>query len=53
MVYEKLYHILLDGAEKAIAAIEAQNYGLARELLIQAEQRAEEVYLERGEGEKE
>ena len=50
MIYEKMYHILMDGAEKAIEALEAQNYGLARQILIQAEQRAEEVYLESGEG---
>lgn len=49
MVYERMYHILVDGAEKAIAALEAQNFGLARQILIQAEQQAEEVLLENGE----
>ena len=41
-----MYHILVAGAEKAIAALKEQNYGLARDFLIQAEQEAEEIYLE-------
>ncbi len=44
--YSKLYHIMLDGAEKAIAALDAQNFGTAREILIRAEQEAEERYIE-------
>lgn len=41
MNYEKLYHIMVDASERAIEAIEAQNYGLAKEILIAAEQKAE------------
>ena len=48
MDFEPLYHILLNASEDAIAAIEAQNYGLAKEILIRAEQRAEEEYLKQG-----
>ena len=44
MDYEKLYHIMVDASERAIEAIEAQNYGLAKEILIAAEQKAEEEY---------
>ena len=43
--YEKLYHIMVDGAENAIAAINAQNYGMARKALIRAEREAEELYI--------
>jgi len=43
--YEKLYHIMVDGAEVAIAAINAQNYGAARKALIRAEREAEELYI--------
>ena len=45
MQFQKMYAILVDGAEKAIAAMEEQNYGLAREFLIRAEREAEELYL--------
>lgn len=43
--YEHLYYGMVQASEKAITAIEAQNYGTARELLIAAEQDAEEEYL--------
>ena len=51
MDFQHLYHILLNASEDAIAAIEAQNYGLAKEILIRAEQQAEEEYLKQGETE--
>lgn len=44
--YEKLYHIMVDASEKAIEAIDNQNYGLAKQLLIHAEQKAEDRYIE-------
>ena len=44
--YAKLYHLMVDAAETAISAIDAQNYGTARELLIRAEREAEEHYIE-------
>ncbi len=46
MKYRRMYSIMVDGAEKAIAAIEAQNFGTALELLKKAELEAEEVYLQ-------
>lgn len=51
MKFQKMYVILVDGAEKAIRAMEEQNYGLARKLLIEAEQKAEEVFLREAEPE--
>lgn len=45
MDYQKLYTLLFNAYEKAINNIEDQNYGLAREILIQAQQQAEEEYL--------
>ena len=44
MNYEKLYHIMVDASERAIDAIENDNPALAREILINAEQKAEEEY---------
>lgn len=44
--YEKLYHLMVNASEDAIAEIEKQNYGRARELLIAAEQRCEDIYLD-------
>ncbi len=41
-----MYTIMVDGAEKAIEAMEAQNYGIALALLKKAEQEAEEGYLQ-------
>ena len=41
-----MYHIMLDGAEKALEALEASNFGLAKEILIDAEEKAEEIYLQ-------
>jgi len=49
MDFQHLYHILLNASEDAIAQIEQQNYGLAKEILIRAEQQAEEEYLQQGE----
>ena len=44
MNYEKLYHIMVDASERAIEAIESGNPALAREILIHAEQKAEDEY---------
>jgi hypothetical protein len=43
--YEKLYHLMVNAAEDAIAALESANVWDARRILIEAERRAEEVYL--------
>ena len=49
--YAKLYHWMIDAAEKAIRAIDAQNYGMAKEILIRVERKAEEHYIETAEDE--
>ena len=49
MYYRRMYHIMLDGVEKALEALEASNFGLAKEILIDAEEKAEEIYLQAGE----
>ena len=46
MDYKRLYHIMVDASEKAIEAIDNRNYGMAKDLLIQAEQKAEELYID-------
>ena len=43
--YKQLYILMLDASEKAIEAIEKQNYGAAKEILIVAEQKCEEIYV--------
>ena len=44
--YQPLYHIMVRASEKAIEQIEKQNYGMAKDILIRAEQEAEELYIE-------
>ena len=39
------YAILFRAAEQAIQALDAQNYGLAKQILISGEQAAENAYL--------
>ena len=43
--YQKLYARMVDASERAIEAIERQNYGAAKEILIAAEQECEELYI--------
>ena len=43
--YEKLYHLMVIAAENAIAALEQQHYESARDILIRAEENAEELYI--------
>ena len=45
MDYEALYHLMFDASERAIEAIERQNCGKAKDILIQAQQDAEELYI--------
>ena len=45
-LYQRLYHLMVDAAEYAISAIEDQNYGTAKSILVAAEQNAEELYLD-------
>ena len=44
--YKLLYHIMVKAAEDALAALENGNVGIAKEVLIAAEQEAEELYIE-------
>ena len=39
------YTVLFRAVEQAICALEAQNYGAAKQILIDGEQNAEEAYL--------
>lgn len=43
--YKQLYALMVDASERAIEAIEKQHYGAAREILIAAEQKCEEIYI--------
>lgn len=45
MDYEVLYHLMVDASERAIEALERQNCGTAKDILIQAQQDAEELYI--------
>ena len=43
--YEKLYHMMVNACEDALTALEAQNYGIAAEILKAAEETAEEIVI--------
>ena len=45
MNYEKLYHLLFNAITDALEQMEQQNYGTAKNLLITAQQEAEEIYI--------
>ena len=47
--YEKLYHLMVNAAEDALAALETGNIWDAKRILIEAEQRAEELYIQSAE----
>lgn len=44
--YEKLYHLMVLASEDAIAALEGGNGWDAKRILIDAEQRAENLYVD-------
>lgn len=44
--YEELYHMMIHASEAAIAALETGNVWDARRILIEAEQDAEDQYVE-------
>ena len=46
---EELYHLLFNAITDALEAMEAWNLGEAKRILIEAQQRTEEAYLEREE----
>ena len=43
--YEKMYHLLFNAITDALEQIEQQNFGSAKDLLIAAQQEAEDVYM--------
>lgn len=43
--YEHLYHLMVQASEAALAALETGNVWDAKKILIDAEQRAEEMYV--------
>ena len=43
--YEKMYHLLFNAITDALEQIEKQNFGSAKDLLIAAQQKAEEIYI--------
>jgi len=43
--YEYLYHLMVNASEDALAALEGGNVWDAKRTLIEAEQRAEELYI--------
>ena len=45
MDYEKLYHLLFNDITDALEQMGSQNYGDAKELLVAAQQKAEEIYI--------
>ena len=45
MEYKKLYHLLFNAITDALEQMEKQNYGTAKDVLIAAQQQAEEIYI--------
>ena len=43
--YQKMYTTLFNTVTDALEKIETQNYGDAKDLLIAAQQQAEEIYI--------
>ena len=43
--YQKMYFLLFNAITDALAQIEDQNYGDAKDILIAAQQKAEELYI--------
>ena len=44
--YAKLYHLLFNAITDALEKMDEQNYGEASALLIAAQQKAEELYMD-------
>lgn len=45
-IYKKMYLILFQAISSALKAMEAQNYGAAKEFLLQGHRDAEDIYIE-------
>ena len=43
--YKKMYLLLFSAITDALEQMEKQNYGTAKDLLIAAQQQAEEIYI--------
>ena len=43
--YAKLYHLLFNAITDALEQMNAQNFGSAKEALVSAQQKAEEIYI--------
>ena len=43
--YAKLYHLLFNAITDALEQMNAQNFGSAKETLVSAQQKAEEMYI--------
>ena len=50
-IYKEMYYHLFNAMTDALALMEQQNYGMAVQRLMQAQQETEELYLEAGEQE--
>ena len=48
-VYQKMYYPLFNAITDALEQLDAQNYGEAKETLISAQQKAEEIYIDSAE----
>ena len=44
--YQKMYHILFNAVTDAVEVLEKQDAETARSILIQGQQRTEELYIE-------
>ena len=49
MDYQPLYHKLFNACTDALEAMEAQNFGQAKGILIAAQQEAEELFIDQEE----
>jgi len=45
-LYKKMYYILFNAITDVLRDLEEQNFGLAKQRLIEGQQQAEEVFLE-------
>lgn len=43
--YDKMYSLLFNAITDALEQIEQQNFGSAKDILIAAQQKAEEIYI--------
>lgn len=48
-MYQKIYFLLFNAITNALEQIKNRNYGTAEELLISAQQKAEQIFLDSSE----